>query len=166
MMRWLAGLTKAARDRDVFLRDGERIVGHIAPTEAVAALRDWLVQEPPKTVIEEQRAVIEACIRMAHANREIDLEERAELRELIAWSGLDEDATDELVAEVHSPPPLGDLRERVRHPVLRDVLLALAWTMAMADGSADAPEKKLFAELVSKLGVTPEHAEKIRKAMS
>lgn len=164
-MRWLAGLAKAARDRDAFLMDGERVVGHIVTDEALAELRDWLVQEPPKTVIEEQRAVIEACIRMAHANREIDPEERAELKELIAWSGLDEDVTDALVHEVHFPPPLGDLRERVRHPAIRDVLLALAWTMAMADGKADAPEKKLFSELVSKLGVTEEHADAIRRAV-
>lgn len=165
-MRWLAGLAKAARDPDGFLRDGERAVGHVVQRDQLGELRAWLVAKPPKVVLGEQRAVVEACIGMAHANREVDPEERARLRELIGWSGLDEDARDELVSLVHSPPPLDDgLRDRVRHAVLRDVLLSLAWEIALADGSIDDTEEQVFATLAEKLGVSKERADAIRVAV-
>ena len=61
---------------------------------------------------------------MMHADRQIDPEEVALIREIIGRSGLSDDEQDELVAESHEPPSLDGIEERLTHPVLRELLLA------------------------------------------
>ncbi len=113
----------------------------------------------------ERRAAIEVCIWMANADRELDGDEAGLLKTLIDKSGLDDDTKDALVSEVHDPPSLADLEERLTHPVLRELLLFLAWELANADGTVARAEAAFFTGLAKRLGVSDARAKEIQAAV-
>lgn len=145
---------------------GDAIAAFVVGEDRVRELAQWFASADETTVRRERRAAIELCIWMAHADREVDPEERHLLRELVASSGLDEDTQDALVSAVHEPPSSEGVEERITQPILRELMLALAWELAMADGRIDRAESKLYGELASRLGVTRERAREIRDAIS
>jgi uncharacterized membrane protein YebE (DUF533 family) len=135
------------------------------PRERLAELEAWLHAQPPEVRARERRAAIEVCIWMANADRNLDPEEAGLLKTLIDQSGLDDDAKDALVSEVEDPPSLADLEERLTHPVLRELLLFLAWELANTDGTVARAEAAFFTGLARRLGVSDERAAAIRAAV-
>ncbi len=133
--------------------------------EKIAELDAWLRAQTSDVRKRERRAAIEVCIWMANADRNLDAEEASLLKTLIDRSGLDDDTKDTLVSEVHDPPSLADLEERLTHPVLRELLLFLAWELANADGTVARAEAAFFEGLTKRLGVSPERAKEIQSAV-
>ena len=129
-------------------------------------LRGWFGQQGPEVAVREKRAAIEICIWMANADRNLDPEEAYFLKQLVMASQLDDDTVDALVAAVHDPPSLDDLEERLTHPVLRELMLALSWELAGTDGNVDRAEAAFHEGLAKRLGVTGERAEELRSAMT
>lgn len=163
MSSWLGSLVHGG------VIDGEgtdAVAAYVVGAERVAELRGWLSGQPDEVRRRERRAAIEVCIWMANVDRNLDAEEAAMLRGLIERSGLSEDVQDELVAATHDPPSLADLEERLTHPVLRELLLALAWELASADGRIDRAERDFFHGLGKRLGVDPERVTDIQRAIA
>jgi len=114
----------------------------------------------------ERRAAIEVCIWMVHADRKVDPEEVALLREIIARSALSEDVQDELVQATHEPPSLERLEERLTHPMLRELLLAMSWELASIDGTVARAERDFYTGLSKRLGVGAARAAEIQRSIA
>ena len=95
---------------------------------------------------------------MANADRKLDPEEAHFVKQLVMYSGLDEDTVDALVMSVHDLPSLDDLESRLTHETLRELMLALCWELAGADGDVDRSELAYFAGLAKRLGVAESRA--------
>ncbi len=163
MSSWLGSLARGG----VIEGEGEDAVAAFVVGETrVHELRDWLASESEDVRARECRAAIEVCIWMANVDRNLDPEEAAMLSEMIGRSGLTEDVQDELVAASHDPPSLSELEERLTHPVLRELLLALAWELASADGRIDRSERDFFTGLGKRLDVSAARAAEIQRAIA
>ena len=134
--------------------------------ERVASLRAFFDRADAQTRMRERRAAIEACIAMAQADRDVHVEESHILKQLVASSGLDADVQDALVARVHRASSIEGLARRLTHPVLRELMLALAWELALADGRIDGAETAFYRVLAKELDVDEERAAAIRDAVS
>lgn len=165
MSGWLGALGKAG------LIEGESetatvLAQYVVGEDGIRSLRDFLTSAPQQVRDRERRAAIEVCIWMMHADRQIDPEEVALIREIIGRSGLSDDEQDELVAESHEPPSLEGIEERLTHPVLRELLLALAWELASIDGTVAKAERDFFTGLSKRLGVSAVRASEIQRAVT
>lgn len=133
--------------------------------DALVELHGWMDAQPPEVRARERRAAIEVCIWMANADRSLDPEEVAMLRGLIEHSGLSEEVQDALVSATHDPPSLADLEKRLTHPVLRELMLALLWEMAAADGSIARSESAFFTGMAKRLEVPAARAAEIQRSI-
>ena len=132
---------------------GDAVAAFVVGDAQLEELRAFMSQVSREERDRERRAAIEVCIWMVHADRTVDPEEANLLRHIIGASGLSEDVQDELVAATHEPPSLTDLEHRLTHPVLRELLLALAWEIAGVDGSVGRAERDFYTGLSKRLGV-------------
>jgi uncharacterized tellurite resistance protein B-like protein len=165
MASWLGLLAKSGV-LDESEEAGEAIAAYVVGKKRLAELSKWFREQSAEESKKQRRAAIELCIWMAHADREVAAEERHLLREIVGSSGLDDDLQDELVSAVHEPTAIEGIEKRLTHPILRELMLALAWELAMADGRIDRSESALYADLAKRLGVDEERAAKIREAVS
>jgi uncharacterized tellurite resistance protein B-like protein len=145
---------------------GLAVAAYVVGEARLDELRGWFAEQGPEVAVREKRAAIEICIWMANADRNLDPEEAYFLKQLVMASELDDDTVDALVAAVHDPPSLDDLEERLTHPVLRELMLALSWELAGADGSVDRAEAAFHEGLAKRLGVGEPRAEELRAAMT
>jgi tellurite resistance protein len=166
MMTWVGALAKGGVAADPDTVAGEAVAAFVVGEAALASLRTFLAEADEATARRERRAAVEVCIWMAHADRVIDPEERHLLRQLVGASRLDPDTQDELVEAVHVPPPIDGVEERLTHPVLRELMLALAWELALSDGRVDQAEEDLFDGLAKRLDVKRARARELREAMT
>jgi uncharacterized tellurite resistance protein B-like protein len=167
MTGWLGTLGRSGLiDHDGSAGTGQAVASYVVGEEAIASLRSFFDKAPPEVRDREKRAAIEVCIWMVHADRQVDPEEVNLLREIIGRSGLSEDVQDELVSESHEPPSLADLEERLTHPVLRELLLALSWELATSDGSVAKSERDFYTGLSKRLGISAERAAEIQRAIA
>ena len=167
MTTWIGALAHGgvlgADERDV--EAGDAVAAFVVGADRLRGLREWLAERSASEAARERRAAIEACIWMAHADRAVHPEERHLLSRLVRLSGLDADAQDELVQAVHAPPALDGVEKRLTHPVLRELILALAWELALADGRIDTAEERFYGELARRLDVDPARAREVREAV-
>lgn len=167
MSTWVGALVRSGVvDDDPDVAAGEAVAAYVVGEDALFDLRRFFAEESAEVTVRERRAAIEVCIWMAHADREIHPEERYLLAKLVGRSGLDSDTQDELVAAVHEPPPLEGIEARLTQPVLRELMLALAWELALADGRVDEAESAFYGELARRLGIDPARADELRDAVS
>src|SRR5688572_12855173 len=134
MATWLGTLSRGGVVSEEHAKAGVAVAAYVVGEARLEELKRWLAEQPRETVEREQRAAIEVCIWMAHADRDVDAEERWMLKEIIDASSFDEDARDALITQSQEPPSLKGVERRLTHPVLRELLLALAWELAVADG--------------------------------
>lgn len=166
MASWLGALSRGGVVGDAWQQAGEAVAAFVVGKHELDALRTWFAAQPPEVAGRERRAAIEVCIWMAHADREVDVEETHLLRQIIGASLLDEDTQDELVRESHEPPSLAHLEKRLTHPVLRELLLALCWELASADGRVDDRERDFYTGLAKRLGIGDVRAAEIQRAIT
>jgi uncharacterized tellurite resistance protein B-like protein len=164
--RWLGVLsTGVMRDRadERSVVAAARVVGE----ERLGALREWFAAKPREEADAVQCAVIECCLAIVHADRVVQPAERRAMEALIERSHLDVERRRAMKAAIDKPPRPLDLAIReVDHPVLRELLLVLAWELARADGVLDDAEKGIYGLLAAKLGVPPERAAALRAALA
>lgn len=165
MATWIGTLRSGGVLRDDQEEAGMTVAAYVVGEPRLAELRRWLLTQSPETLAREQRAAIELCIWMANADRQLHPEEVHLLRTIIAASRLSEEVQDALVAAVHEPPSLEDLEERLTHPVLRELMVALMWELAESDGRVDAREEQLFGSMCQRLGIDRRRASELRQAV-
>lgn len=165
MASWLGALAQGGVVDEANEAAGEALAAFVVGKKRLSELAKWFRAQSWERARTERRAAIELCIWMAHADRAIDPEERHLLRKLVTASGLDDDTQDELVLAVHTPPPIDGIESRLTHPVLRELILALAWELAMVDGRIHEAESALFADLAARLSIDPERAREIRESV-
>lgn len=163
MALWLGALSRAGvvNDQTTDASKAAEVIGEHALTD----LRRWLATRPRAEVEREQRAAIEVCIWMAHADRHVDAQERFLLRRIVTSSALDDDERDDIVDAAHSVPDLRDLEQRLTHPVLRELMLCLAWELALSDGRITDEETRSFEDLARRLQVSPERSRELQEAV-
>lgn len=162
---WIGTLASGGLITDAHQEAGLSVAAYVVGEPRLGELREWIVGLDAEAVTTAQRAAIEALIWMANADRKLDPEEAHMLKEIIMRSQLDADAQDALVTAVHNPPELERLTERIGHPVLAELLVALSWELADADGDISRSEETFMNELASKLGVSSERVAEIRDAI-
>ena len=142
------------------------LANFVVGEDGVAAIRAFFASATPEVRDRERRAAIEICIWMMHADRQVDPEEVAMLREIIGRSGLPDEVQDELVQGTHEPPSLVGIEDRLTQPALRELLLALCWELASVDGTVAKAERDFYTGMSKRLGVGPARAAEIQRAMA
>ncbi len=166
MAGWLGALGKAGLLSASEVETSTAVAQYVVGEEAIDSLRAFFASASPEVREREKKAAIEVCIWMTHADRQVDPEEVALLREIIGRSGLSADVQDELVQSTHEPPSLEAIEERLTHPVLRELLLALSWELASVDGTVAKSERDFYTGLSKRLGVTAVRAAEIQRAIA
>ena len=162
--RWLgllgSGLVQDWQDEEA-IDAAIRIVGE----QPLSELREWIAHQSHETIQDLDATAIEVCIWMARTDDVITEDERAHVDSLIAASRLDP-ATDERVrgAWTRRPNLLG-LATKLPHPVLRELLLVLAWQTAFADGQLSRAEQSGELLLSTLLAVPEDRAYALRRAL-
>lgn len=163
---WVGALARGGILRSGVEQAAVALATFVVGESRVEELRDWLTSQPEDIVAREKKGAIEVCIWMANADRNLDPEESHFLRTIISESGLGDDDVDELVQAIHDLPSLEGIEGRLTHPVLRELMLALAWELANADGSVDRLEEAFHVGLAARLGVPSQRAAELRDAMT
>ena len=135
MATWIGTLARGGLIREPREEAGIAVAAFVVGEQALSSLRKWVASQPPDIVEREQRAAVEVCIWMAHADRDVAHEEAELLRAMVLSSDLGPVARGELLAEVGEPPGLRDIADRLTHPVLRELMLALSWELPFDVGN-------------------------------
>lgn len=162
MATWVGTLARGGVIREDREEAGVAVAAFVVGEDRLEALREWFAAQPAEVRAREQRAAVEVCIWMAHADREVVHEEAELLRAIVMSCELDEAERQALTESVAEPPPLSDIAERLTHPTLRELMLALSWELACADGRVDPMEAELHAGLAKRLGVDEARAAELR----
>lgn len=162
---WVGTLASGGLITDEHQEAGLSVAAYVVGESRLGDLREWIIALDRDAVVTAQRAAIETLIWMANADRNLDPEEAHMLKEIIMRSKLDADTQDELVEAVHNPPELDQLAVRIGHPVLAEMLVALSWELADADGDISRSEETFMNDLAKKLGVDSERVAEIRDAV-
>ena len=167
MTTWMGALSRSGvlPSTDA-ARAGEAVAAYVVGEERMQDLRSFFEKAEPAEKTRERRAAVRACIAMAQSDRDVHPEERHLLRSLVANSGLDADTQDELVMLVHEPESLDGLEDELTHPVLRELMLALVWELALADGRVDDSETDFYRALAAQLDVDSARAQEISDAVA
>jgi len=166
MSTWVGALARSGILKNEVENAGVAVATYVVGEDRVGELRTWLSSQPSEVVVREKKAAIEVCIWMANADRKLDPEEAYFLRTIIMEAGLDDDTVDELVQDVHELPSLDGIEDRLTHPVLRELMLALSWDLATADGSVDRLEEAFHVGLAKRLGIESGRADELRAAVT
>ncbi len=162
---WLGTLARAGVVVSDHEAAGQAVAANVVGEESVARLREWLEAQTPETRSREQEAAIEGLIHMALADRELHPDEESLLFAIIENAALTQAAQKSLVRRIAAPGALEGIAERLTHPVLRELLLAMGWEMALADGRIDPSERTLYDEMAILLEIRPARANELREAL-
>lgn len=164
--RWL-GILSTGVLRDDTDETAAVAAARIVGEDALGTLREWFAAHSTAERQTTECAVIEGCIAMVHADRVVTDAERTQLRLLIDASRLDRAHLQAMREAIdHEPGDLDTIVARLEHPVLRELLLVLAWELANADGELADAERGTYGLLAARLGVTPERATALRDAFA
>lgn len=171
MATWVGALARGGvfDDPDGEAAAGEAVAAFVVGEPALNALRRWFEQASFEVATRERRAAVEACVLMARADRRISPEERELLEDIAAESGLPDEHVEALRAMIAGDgpaPEVAGLEDRLTQPVLRELIVALAWELALADASIDPAETRFFDALAQRLGVSPARASELKDAVS
>ena len=166
MATWLGALSRPGFTLTSRERAGLSVASYVLGDGRLDELRTWFAFQPKDVQGRELKATIEAIIHMAHSDRDFDDSERTFLEHTIESASLDDDAKSWLRLRLDDPGPLGELSERITQPILREMLLALCWELAMADARIAPEEVTAYDDLARRLEVPGIRAAEMREALS
>lgn len=161
---WLGALTDGGV-LSASAHAGRAIAVYVLGEESLRRLRSAFDRSTAEAAHAEKVAAIETCLWMAAADRVVAPEERMLLVEMIACSGLPPGTKARLEAEIGEQPSLAEIERRLPTYELRELLLAMCWELAIADGRIDEMESGFYVGLARRLGVSPERSASIRAAV-
>jgi len=162
MATWVGALSRGGLLLGHAEEEGAQLAADVLGEAGLIRLREWFAHQAIDVVERERRGAIHACIWMAHADREVAIEEIEVLERVIAQSELPPKVQEELVAAIDEPLEAEDIAEELTQPGLRELVLALTLELALADQRFDASEQAAYDELVEAFDIDGERAEEIR----
>ncbi len=162
---WIGTLSSGGVIRTPEQDAGVTLACFVLGEDHLAALREWMVSQPREEIVDAQRAAIEVCCWIAAADRRLDPAEVELLEQIILSSELPTAVQDELRGTITDPPAPRDVEVRLAHPVLREMLIALSWELAEADGRLDAREAEFLADIGGRLGVPEARSAELHDAL-
>ncbi|MGF1464570.1 MAG: TerB family tellurite resistance protein [Sandaracinaceae bacterium] len=162
MATWVGALARGGILIGEAEERGARLALAVLGEEKLSELREWFAGQPADTVDRERTAAIRLCVWMAHADRVLADEEAALLRQLIARSELGPDTRGALEAEITEAPELDEPASALTQPGLRELVVALAWQLAKADGHLAEEELRALDQLAEALAVDAERVEELK----
>lgn len=169
MATWFNFLTESGlfkQPADEYAAAGRSVATYVLGAERMAELRNWLVTQTASSLEREVEAVLEACIHVAHADRHLHEYEASLLKQMIEHAQLPDGTKERLLRHLQRPIPLGHVEWRVKNPILREMLLCLAWELALADGKLAKEEMDFIETLVEALEIDEERSIELRAALS
>lgn len=166
MTTWLGTLARVGIVETREMKAGQALMAYVVGEENLDAVRSWFAVCPPEIASLEKQAAIEMCVWMAHADRRVAPEELEILAELIRQSGLSESVQANVLGALGHTPAMAGLERRITHPILRELMLALTWELACADGRIDAAEREVFERLARTLDITRDRALEILESVT
>ncbi len=166
MATWLGALARPGFTLGSRERAGLSVASYVLGDGKLDELRTWFAFQSKEVQRRELSATIEAIIHMAHADRDFDDAERAFLEHTIDHTALDDEAKSSLRLRLDDPRPLGELSSRITQTILREMLLALCWELAMADDRIAPEEVAAYDFLARQLDVPGHRAMELRTALS
>lgn len=161
---WLGALTDGGV-LSASANAGRAVAAYVLGETSLRRLRSDFEKLSPAEAEAEKVAAIETCLWMASCDRVVAPEERVLLLEMIRCSGLSPEAQADLEADIGSRPAIADIDRRIKVYELREMLLAMCWELAIADGRIDPLESGFFKGLSRRLGITEERAREIQGAV-
>ena len=162
---WIGTLTAGGLITRVEEEAGVTLACYVVGESRLSDLREWCATLEPEAIRVARLAAIETLIWLAHADRRLAPEEATMLGEIIACSGLSQQDRTAMTKAIESPPKVGTLAVRIGHPVLAEILIALGWELADADGDVSRSEQTFLGELARKLAIPPERATELRELL-
>ena len=144
---------------------GLAVAAYVVGEERLDDLRDWIAGQSTEDTATMQQAAVRTCIWMAHADRHVADEERRMLEAVVAATELDPAMRQALVATMDDPPALMSLAVP-DHGILRELLLAMCWELAAADGRIASEEQQSYQRLAEHFQVPPMRAAAICDAVA
>jgi tellurite resistance protein len=164
MVAWVGALARGgllmAHEEEVGAELALRVLGEAG----LSRLRTSFASQSSHAVARQRRGAIHACIWMAQADREIVPSEIALLESIIAHSDLSANDRDELEAAMIEPQIPERFAEELTAPELRELIVALAWQLAHADGRVDDEERAAIHALCDVFEIADARADEIRRA--
>lgn len=161
---WLGALTDGGV-LSASAHAGRAVAAYVLGEASLRRLRSDFEKLTPMQAEAEKVAVIETCLWMASCDRVVAPEEKALLMEMIQCSGLPPEGQAGLEAAIGSRPAISDIDRRIHVYELREMLLAMCWELAIADGRVDPLESGFFKGLTKRLGITEDRAREIQRAV-
>ncbi len=159
--RWMGilstGLLMGSEAEDAVQR-AQKVLG----SSQLATLRRWFAALPPEGMRDAKCAVVEACIFIVHADGVVQDAERELVERIVQLSELDENAQEWLIKRIDEKPLLDSVAERLTHPALRELVIAMTWQIVTADGTVEQAEHQAHSDLAQKLDVSADRASVLR----
>ncbi len=162
---WIGVLSRGGILRGELEEAGVAVAAYLVGEGRLSALREQLLTLSPDEVEREQVAALQVCIGAAHADREVATSELELLRDMVRRTDLKPAAVKSLLAQVDAPPDVEAAAKLIRQPALQELLLALVWELAVADGRIDPRERAFYDRLAAFFQVDEPRAKEIRQAI-
>jgi len=133
--------------------------------QPLAELRRWFAALSEDALRDAKCAVIDACVSIVHADGGVNDQERELIERMIQLGELDPAAEEWLTGRIDAPASLDDIVPRLQHSGLRELVLVMAWQIALADGHAAQAEHGAYGVLADRLGVAPARASQLRSVL-
>jgi tellurite resistance protein len=155
MATWVGALARGGLLFGREEEEGAELAVRLLGEDALMALREHFASQPPPVIDRERSGAVRACIYMAQADRELADAEIELLAEIIAHSDLSMVARRELEAAIRQPQDAQTVASELTQPGLRELILALGWMLAKADGRIDEEEQRAHLALAEAFGIGP-----------
>lgn len=149
---------------------------NVAPNRCTGAIRTWERPQwpegamrrytPPMALTSQQEWTLLACAWIAHADDVLEVGEWDLMVKLLEGGIPEEDEADAMAMVMDKAAVTERMATlEVEDSVHADGVLALAWRMALSDGSVVEAETSAHDEIASRLGVTADAASELRGAV-
>ncbi len=165
---WVGALTRGGLLFTNTEERGVRMAVVLVGERRLAELREWFLPLSVATRLEIREAAISFCLHFFCADRVCSTEEVAFLEQVFDSCDLPLAERRQYYAllraalvDVRKLPHAETIAEICCHPVLREILLAIGWHIALGDRELSAPEEKLWLRLARLFSIPEQRAHEL-----
>lgn len=165
---WVGALTRGGLLFTNTEERGVRMAVVLVGEQPLAELREWFFPLRAAQRLEIRAAAISFCLHLFCADRTCSEEEVAFLEQIFDSCDLPVEERRQHYAllraaliDVRKLPHPETIAETCSHPVLREILLAIGWHIALGDHELSAPEEKLWQRLAALFSIPESRAQEL-----